>query len=584
MRRTVVVAVLALVVAGFAAPAVANSADTDSAADLGLEELRPDGERPANAPPSVRAGGTYSEYAVKYLPTGLFVDESDESSSWNYLESGTTVKRDKVQLWSKRGYGESSKDVTIRVAYYETERQQVERGNETRMETVATNVTTHSMSATLSGGYDYVEVPLRSHFDKSVQATMCVEEAGEPNCLTNPGETRWRFTHSTSAAAQAVSYNTAGGQIGWALGLLVLPFALFTAGTLWTARKFIRAARSGPRISMLVWFGVIIAMFIAIAAFWDSVVATIVSAPWVLSIVSGVLLGILASEWFGDESYLALFLRLRLKDAVDETAYTPTSVPGESSQADSGREALADGGEEYRNANLNDVPGTLVADAIPLRMARSASGSRSRIGRGFWKFIARVRGARADLEVDGNISTKIDVEEGPYSELYVLDPEDEKPVEYKGERHRFEFPELISRDEEGRVNVNFRALFGGLFVLGTSHVAGDVLLASSTLGLLVGAFLLFVTKIAQPEPGYLRANLAPVHYGSALQTLFGHAKALGDSKTWEDLYDEVTREKTQNKAEKQRLSDRRTTSQADEIMNEFVGEADDVDQEAPVDD
>jgi hypothetical protein len=42
----------------------------------------------------------------------------------------------------------------------------------------------------------------------------------------------------------------------------------------------------------------------------------------------------------------------------------------------------------------------------------------------------------------------------------------------------------------------------------------------------------------------------------------------------------VTAEKASNKAEKQRITDRRTTSQADEIVGEFVGD----DQEDPADD
>ncbi|MFW5905307.1 MAG: hypothetical protein ACOCUO_00490, partial [archaeon] len=300
MRRGAVVVALVLVIVGsLAAPAIANSDESASAADIDLADLKANGERPANAPPSVRASGSYSEYAMKYLPTGLTVDDSEDSPSWRYLEPATTVKRDEVQLWSKRGYDAEDKDVTIRVAYWEGE-ETIESDNET--ETVPKNVTTHSIDATLDGGYDYVEIPLRSHFDEPVETVVCVEEADDENCLEEPTETRWRFTHHTSAASQTISYNTAGGQIAWAIGLLVLPFAGFSAGTLWVSRKMIRAARSGPRISMLVWVIVAIVLVATIGIFWDRVVTTLVAAPWVLSIVSGILLGILASEWFGDQS------------------------------------------------------------------------------------------------------------------------------------------------------------------------------------------------------------------------------------------------------------------------------------------
>jgi len=498
------------------------------------------------------------------------------------MQPGSTIKRDSLQLWSKRGYGLASKDVTVRIAYWGTDRAEVTRGNATRTRTVAANVTTHSVDASLAGGYDYVDIPLQSHLDSSQEVTMCIEEAGEPNCLANPGSSRWRFTHATSAAAQTISYSTAGGQIAWAVGILVLPFAAFSSGTLFVSRKMIRAARSGPNISILVWLGVLVALMIAIGVFWDAVVSTLVAAPWVLAIVAGVVVGIVSAEWFGDKTYLGLFLRLRTTDVVDDAAYKPESVDSEASNRDDTerQQSPADERGDYRKANLLDTPGKLVADAVPLRMARSKDGTRSRIGKGFWKFMARFRGARADLEVDGNLSTKIDVEQGPYRELFILDPEDDDPIDYKGEGHRFEFPELVGRDENGRITINTRAILGGGFALGLSYLLGKFLLASGLLGLTVGAVLLFVGKVAQPDPGHLKANLAPIHYGNALSTLFGHAKALGEARTWEDLYDEVTAEKASNKAEKQRITDRRTTSQADEIVGEFVGD----DQEAPDDD
>jgi len=590
MRQSVAVVVLTLVVLGSVVGAVAGPAHaqetrsnvTTATADYSLDQLRPNGELPANAPESVRASGTFGEYAVKTLPTGLFVDESEDSRSRRYMQPGSTIKRDSLQLWSKRGYGLASKDVTVRIAYWGTDRAEVTRGNATRTRTVAANVTTHSVDASLAGGYDYVDIPLQSHLDSSQEVTMCIEEAGEPNCLANPGSSRWRFTHATSAAAQTISYSTAGGQIAWAVGILVLPFAAFSSGTLFVSRKMIRAARSGPNISILVWLGVLVALMITIGVFWDAVVSTLVAAPWVLAIVAGVVVGIVSAEWFGDKTYLGLFLRLRTTDVVDDAAYKPESVDSEASNRDDTerQQSPADERGDYRKANLLDTPGKLVADAVPLRMARSKDGTRSRIGKGFWKFMARFRGARADLEVDGNLSTKIDVEQGPYRELFILDPEDDDPIDYKGEGHRFEFPELVGRDENGRITINTRAILGGGFALGLSYLLGKFLLASGLLGLTVGAVLLFVGKVAQPDPGHLKANLAPIHYGNALSTLFGHAKALGEARTWEDLYDEVTAEKASNKAEKQRITDRRTTSQADEIVGEFVGD----DQEAPDDD
>ena len=71
MARPVAVVVLTLVVLGSVVGAVAGPAQaqagsnvTTATADYTLDQLRPNGQLPANAPPSVRAGGTFSEYSV----------------------------------------------------------------------------------------------------------------------------------------------------------------------------------------------------------------------------------------------------------------------------------------------------------------------------------------------------------------------------------------------------------------------------------------------------------------------------------------------------------------------------------------
>lgn len=563
-----------------------NESDTAAAEapEWSLEELKANGDRPENAPASVRASGSYSEYALKYLPTGLMVDDSDDSGSWRYLGSGTTVQRDEVQVWSKRGYEEPEKDVSIRIAYWTQGEEEVTNGNTTTTEQVPQNVTTKTIDASVASGYDVIDVPLKSHFDEPTEVTMCVQEEGDGNCLKDSESTRWRFTHHTSAAAQAISYDTAGGQIAWAIGLLVLPFALFTAGSLYVSRKAIRAARAGPNISMLVWVIALGGIGMGTLMFWDQVIATLVSAPWVLSILAGCFLGILASEWFGDQSYMALFFRLRFKDVVDHEAYGYAGDQGDGSGEVDLEDVDEPDGDDSEVVDVDGASGKLVADAIPLRLARGEEGGRSRIGRGFWSFLARWRGARADLEAqDGRVRTHVDIEAGPYEELYVLDAEDDVPLEYEPESHRFEFPELVSRDEHGNVDVNFRSIIGGLFVLATSWLAGKVLLASAPLGLLIGAALLFIVKIAQPDQGYLRAHLAPVHYGNAMATMFQHAKRIGDAGSWEQLFDELSTEKAENRAERQQLQDRKTTSQTEEIVNEFVGD-DPGPEEAPSDD
>lgn len=276
-----------------------------------LEDLRAGGDQPSGAPPSVRASGTYSEYALKHLPTGLFTDESDVSQ-WRYLERGEDVKRDTVQLWSKRGYGVEEKEVTVRVAHFRT----AQRDNET----VATNVTTYQIDATLGGGYDRIDVDLRSHYRSSYRTVVCVDEPGEPNCLSNPNGVRWRFNHETSAAMQGVDINSEGDKIAWGLSFMLLPFFGSALSSMFGARKAIKAAKSKPRIPWWVWPVLLVASFVMLFAFWDQVVATSVRAPWALSVIGGLAIGLVAAVWFGDDRRTSLLLRLRPDEFVDSPA------------------------------------------------------------------------------------------------------------------------------------------------------------------------------------------------------------------------------------------------------------------------
>jgi hypothetical protein len=573
---------------------VSGQSGGGAADDLGLEELRPGGDHPANAPPSVRAGGTYSEYAVKHLPTGLLVRESPDSASWRYLRQGTTVDRDKLQVWSKRGYGEPEKEVVIRVAYWQrgTRTITAEDGSE-RQVPVAENVTTHSTSATLGGGYDFVTVNLRPHFDQPRKAVMCVQEPGEPSCLANPREgVRWRFSHHTSETSKVAPVSSLGGQLAWGYGWLVLPFFLASVVTLYGGRAAVRQAKAPPNISP-VWYivGVVILALVLIGA-WDFVAETLATAPWVLSAGAGVILGVIAVEWFSSETYGALFLRLSLTDGAPDP---PGDAPGEG--------AVADGGEQPP-ADKANAPGVLAADAIPVPFARGEDGARTAVRDGLRRWWARARGARADFDPDGNMRTRVEVDQGPYEELFFLHPEDDEALSYEPERHELKLPELIEHEEIGledgetetRRNLNVAPWILGLGWLGATWFGGQLLVGSSTLGVLLGAGALVAFKIARPVSGHLKANLAPLHYHRAVGTMLQHAEGVSEAKAWDTLFRELSEEKAENKADKSDLADEASSSQLDQLFDRYTGRSDgagggpvgrrdeEPDTEAPADD
>jgi hypothetical protein len=520
-----------------------------------LEELRAGGEKPANAPPSVRASGTYSEYALKSLPTGLWVDE-ENPSSWRYLESGTDVKRDTVQLWSKRGYGASSKDVTVRVAHYQTRERT--RNNET--ERVATNVTTYSTTATLGGGYDFVDVALRSHYQSSYNTVVCVDDGG--NCLTNPNGLRWHFNHQTSAAMQATSVDSEGDKIAWGLGFVLLPFLGSSLSFLYGARKAIEAAKSKPYIPWWVGIVAVIATPIVLFGFWDQIVATSVRAPWALSLLGGALTGLVAAIWFGANRQRSMFFRLRPQDYVD--------VPPE----EGGNEAVADGGET-EEAQPGRASSALVADLIPANMVHGKNGERYHVSKGFWNWIARVRGATAALEADeegGELQTRVEVDRGPYEELYFLDPEadDEEVLDYEREGHDWGLPKILWKDEDGwHLNVNLLA--SGGFVFGISSLLGEVLLASAEIGLLIAGLVVGVRHFATPSDGTLKARLANIHYQRALPTVITNAHEISEASSVTELFDKYTESEMDRRVDQQELEDRRDRTQMGQLTDRYLG-------------
>ena len=584
-RSVAVVALLVLVVASsFVAPAVAQSDESEpnpTPADYTLSQLRQGGDKPSNAPPSVRAMGTYGDFAVKTLPIHPLVIEGEDSPMWSFMSPGETVRRNYLQMHTRRGYGVEQKNASLKIAYWQVEDRTVSTENGTRTETVATNVTVHEQDITLQSGYgDPIRVDLHEHFDQKVRVTMCVQNEGDADCLANPGSQRWTFYHKSSKAAQAVQTTSMGGRLAWSFGFIVLPFAGFTAVTLKSGSKVLEQARAGPNVSLLVWLVALIVTVVGTALFWRQVSLTLIRAPWVFAILGGVLLGILATQWFSDQTYLAAALRLRLEDGFDRAVsdgidenQKPIDIEAEVRDRSEGGQATTDGGEEaFSTYSADDISGTLHADLIPLRLVRGPDGERSHIRNGFWKFVARFRGARADLETKGQPRTSVDVEQGPYEELYFLDPESDEPVDYQPESHRIDVPDLVWRDEDGRLNANLKAILGVPALLGVSALLGEVLLASAAIGVLVSAFVMFVKWVATPVDGRFRLELAPAMYGNALGTVVNHASALGDVKSFKSLFEKHYRDKAQDRAKDRTLADDAEQTQMEELADRFAGD------------
>ena len=562
-----------VLVTGVVAPVAFAQADggDGGAADrqLTLEELSPGGTKPANAPASIRANGKYGEFAVKTLPTGLLVDESERSASWRYMESGQTVRRNYLQIWSKRSYGAERQNYTVEVAHYQVDQIQEEtEDGTTRNRKVAQNVTTYERSITFGGGYDIERIDLQEHYEERVRTVMCIRQPDERSCLENPGDARWTFHHSSSKATLPIETNSAGARLGWGMVSLLLPFFAGSVITLYGGRKAVERAKAGPQISAIWWVMAAVGGILFVVVAWDWVSGTLIRAPWLVSAAGGILLGVIAVEWFGRRTYGAAFLQFRMGEGFDPSDPAEVQEAAESVQGGETGEGDSGGGPE-------DAPGKLKAHMHISRFAQGDTNARSAIRKGLRKFWARARGASADLEVEGNMQTKIDVE-GPVEEMYLLDPEQDQPLEYQPEHHRIQWPDLVTYEEteDGETVRKFHPvpwIAGGLG-LGLSWLLGTVLTGSGALGLLVGAVAIFATKIARPKDGYLRADLAPLHYHHAVASMLTHARGLADAKSWDEWFTNYAESEAESHADRQELLDDRSESQMDQIFQRYVGE------------
>lgn len=572
MRRTVALSVCAVlvlaVVSGVVAPVFAQNGGTEGAAgrNLTLEELAPGGTKPTNAPASVRQNGRYGEFVMKQLPTGLLVNEAEDSPSWRYLRPGQTISRNYVQLWSKRAYGASDQKYVVEVAHYRVgqERYTTESG-ETTTRRAAKNVSTYERTVTFGGGYDFAKIDLNSHYDQKVRTVVCVRQSSEASCLANPGDTRWTFHHKSSKATLPIETTSAGGRLGWGILLLLLPFFGATVTTLYGGKKFVEKAKAGPQISAVWWILFAVGGLLFLVVGWNWLSNTLIRAPWLVSAAGGVLLGVIAVEWFGRNTYGVGFLQFHLNDGFDPS--DPADVE-DALNADESTEDATGGDRED-----GDAPGVLKASFQVAQFARGDTGQRTAIRKGIRKFWARARGATADLEVDGNMQTKIEVD-GPLEEMYLLDPEDDDPLQYEPEHHAIEFPDLVTYDDEGNAQYHPVPYLAGLGALAFSWLGSQLLTGSGLLGLFVGGLVLFATKIAKPRSGELLANLAPLHYHHAVGSMLTHARGLADAKSWDDWFRNYAESEAESHADRKELLDDRSESQLEQLYNRYVGEED----------
>ncbi|MFC6975682.1 PKD domain-containing protein [Halomicroarcula sp. GCM10025709] len=482
-------------------PTPASGAGPNTGAQAGgsysIEQLRRGGRQPASAPQSVRVLGSTGALAVRYEPAKPL------SNNLQYLEPGTTLHTDDIQLYSTRfGRSIEDRDVQLHVVFWEPTQQTVETENGTRTVTVAGNQSERVYDVSLGTGYSTANVTFPSHFDQKFQATMWLSDGGQPI-----DGARWRFGHQSSQSAAGTTVNSQGDLWVWAAqNILIIAIPGLLGGTV-GARAIIERTARGPDKGAM-WWGLIVGIgaFVLGTMAYFQTAQIITRLPQVFGAFIAAVGFIAMLESMGPRKRTDEFVRDELGDTVDTM------------------------GENVRNH--------LYRDKARIQTVRRDDGRLGLIKSGIRPFLARLFADPATID-DADLKTDIEVRDGPDDHVFLTDPDADDPLVWTPAHWTFE-PELLRDDvvfddEVGQVEriltkLNVRLLavtaIGGV----AGFVTGGWLFGSGTAAALVGAGVGFVAIAATANDGHAQFQPAPIHYRPARATLSKLGPAHADAK------------------------------------------------------
>lgn len=501
----------------------AGNASGDDSDDYTLDELRQDGPRPAGADPGVRMTDSRMFWVI-YWPASNPTANPGEDKKWQYLKPSTTVGRNNVFL---RTVAFDDKREVVKLVYWEQGERTVKQGNTTTTKQVPVNVTEDTVVVDLERGQPTVKIPLKQH-DEPVHVTMWVE--GVPDA-------RWTFKHHSVATQSSIAIDTWNDYLWRATTDFFLWILLggFVAGVL--AKKGIDRAGRGPGYGYGPWIvGLTILSGFAIAALYTSLAELVVVLPqFMAAYIVGVFFVILLETLSVRESK-ALFLQPQLEHTTGPSG-------------DDAYDIISTEAEEH----------TLV---------RMPEGGLAVVRNGLLAFLARVFGRAAYLKTvtprvrsDGRVrrSTRIEMEDSKWDELFLVDPEAEQVVDHTAEGWSFELPPL-DREHAPKYlpAVGIIAVFGGV-----AYTMPSVALPA------VGAgAVLLAAWAATPVDGAAEYVPAPVHFREAYGTIVRQIEGYDAANTIEEATGQLQKERIRKESKVEQEIEQRDHSMIREMMLE----------------
>ncbi|WP_254841133.1 PKD domain-containing protein [Natronomonas marina] len=467
-----------------------------------LSELRTGGRQPADAPPSVRYLGETGAVAIRYIPT------SPLQYDHVYLEQGTEINTDQLQVYSTRFGDIEPQNFSLTVVTWQQATRQVETDDGTTTETYAADQSVSTYTVRMGTGYDATPLDLPSNYNESRQVTMWLSVDGE-----RIEGARWRFSHHTSPISQTVPINNFGDLLWWLfknVGLIAAPGLL---GAAVAAKGTIRQTGLGPEKGAMWWaiVGTIAAFGIAaFGYFYTAVLLRRVPQLFGLALVAIAFVAML--EMMGREARTDEFVRDELGDA--NTAF---------------------GG---------DVRSHIEREKARVRTVKREDGL-GLIKRGIRPFLARLFADPAVVDTS-DLKTDIKLTKGPDDATYIADPASDEPLTWKPARWEFDPRLLLPASEgSGRVGgalerINLRLIGGTAAGAALAGLAFGFVFSAATVGAVLGALVGFAAVAFRAVDGEAEFKPAPVHYRparasiAALQISYEEATNLQDAleKLW----------------------------------------------------
>ncbi|RYJ08293.1 hypothetical protein ELS19_17205 [Halogeometricum borinquense] len=400
-----VVLVLSLVVPAAVTPTAADGGDGGTDGQYSLEFLASDGTEIHSEYVSVRNdGGSQYFWIVRYPPSGLASYGS--SSNEEFIESSTTVRRNKIRVYTDEGTGEDKTEFVI--VYWNRATREVQTENGTTTEPYADIEAVERAKVDLEDGFQpSADISLRGHYQNASHVTMW--KAGNR-------EVKWSFKHKSVATATPVNLNSQSDLQNYIVLWVVLPGLVAVLAGQRIGGYFNRGGGAGPnRRGLLLGGGIFAAL-----------------AMWVVGYVAlASLIVTLPVSWALALGWASFVNAWDQQNAVESVAFIRMDTEMMPSPLES-VDDLEDRGDE---GDLSQILDSIGAELVSHDLVEMPSGESAVYKEGFDAWYARFSGCYTRMVIRNEMAT-VDLSDGSEFDRLVFveeDPETEI-VEHTPER------------------------------------------------------------------------------------------------------------------------------------------------------